>query len=244
MGTSRTDAPGRERPARRRGRRLRLATALALTALLGAAPADAGPPDPAPEPVTAAGPAATAGQAAAGETAAAGQAPEPTPSPSGLRWSSPAPGVGPGDLLRPFDAPERPWDPGHRGVDLRLRGDVVLAPADGTVRHVGMVAGRPVLSIDHGQDVVSSMEPVRAVVGKGERVREGQPVGRLDRQTAHCAEPCVHLGVRVLDDWPVGGTLRDRYLDPALLLGMSGPSVLWPLGEDQKHPEGRGEDDG
>lgn len=156
-------------------------------------------------------------------------APTPTPIPDDLHWQSPAPGARPGDLLRAFDAPERPWDAGHRGVDLRLRGDVVLAPADGTVRHVGMVAGRPVVSLDHGQQVVSSMEPVVAVVGKGERVRAGQPIGRLDPEADHCGRPCVHLGVRVLEGWLVGGTLRDRYLDPALLLGLSGPSVLWPL---------------
>lgn len=219
MGTSHTDPlrPGGPPRLRRQGPR-RLAAGLAVAVLLGAAPAGAGPPD---------APAA----ATADRSTAPAPAPEPTPIPTGLRWSSPAPGAGADDLLRAFDAPERPWDPGHRGVDLRLRGDVVLAPADGTVRHVGMVAGRPVLSIDHGQEVVSSMEPVVAVVEKGQAVTAGQPVGRLDPEAEHCAEPCVHLGVRVLDGWRVGGTLRDRYLDPALLLGLSGPSVLWPLGE-------------
>lgn len=219
MGTSLTASPrpSRRAPFRRPGLR-RPATVLVLTVLLGAAPAGAGPP--------------AASSAAGTASWLAAAAPEPTPIPAGLRWSSPAPGAGAEDLLRAFDAPERPWDPGHRGVDLRLRGDVVLAPADGTVRHVGMVAGRPVLSIDHGQEVVSSMEPVVAVVGKGETVTAGQPVGRLEPAAEHCAEPCVHLGVRVLDGWMVGRTLRDRYLDPALLLGLSGPSVLWPLGED------------
>ncbi|XNZ00662.1 peptidoglycan DD-metalloendopeptidase family protein [Micrococcus luteus] len=182
-----------------------------------------------------------AGALLLGAPASAAPDAEPTPIPAGLHWASPAPGAGPGDLLRAFDAPERPWDAGHRGVDLRLSGGVVVAPADGTVRHVGTVAGRPVLSIDHGQDVVSSMEPVTAVVEEGERVRAGQPIGRLGPEAAHCAEPCVHLGVRVLDGWPVGGTLRDRYLDPALLLGLSGPSVLWPLeGARADRPEDEG----
>lgn len=232
MGTSRTTSPRLGRPARLRPRAPRRLTAgLAVAVLLGATPAGAGPPQ------TSASPASSLSDGTAA-------APEPTPTPTGLRWSSPAPGAGTGDLLRSFDAPERPWDPGHRGVDLRLRSDVVLAPADGTVRHIGMVAGRPVLSIDHGQDVVSSMEPVVAVVERGDAVTAGQPIGRLDPTADHCAEPCVHLGVRVLDGWRVGHTLRDRYLDPALLLGLSGPSVLWPLGEDDPDvpDEGRDED--
>lgn len=229
MGTSHTAPPrrassaGHRRLGRlRRGRHRRLTAALALTALLGAAPAGAGPPADSPAP----GPAVAV--AAAPDPPTAGGTPVPTPIPAGLHWRSPAPDARPGDLLRGFDAPARPWDAGHRGVDLRLRGDVVLAPADGTVRHVGMVAGRPVLSIDHGQQVVSSMEPVVAVVAKGERVRAGQPIGRPAPGAEHCGQPCVHLGVRVLGGWLVGGTLRDRYLDPALLLGLSGPSVLWP----------------
>lgn len=218
----RLQARDRPRAAPRRWRRT--GAWLAAVALLGAAPAGAGPVPNSP----------LVGPVQSGPAPAeAEQMPAlPAPVPDGLPWQSPSPGARPEDLLRPFDAPARPWDPGHRGVDLRLHGDVVLAPADGTVRHAGMVAGRPVLSLDHGEAVVSSMEPVVAFVEEGERVRAGQPIGRLDPTAGHCAVPCVHLGVRVLEGWAVGSALRDRYLDPAVLLGLSGPSVLWPVRQE------------
>lgn len=140
----------------------------------------------------------------------------------------------PSPVLRAFDPPQRPWTAGHRGVDLATTTDdaVILAPADATVRFSGAVAGRPVVGLDHGDGVLSAMEPVFGEVRVGDKVTAGQPIGRLDPGTAHCAVPCVHLGVRVQDAWVIGSSSHDRYVDPAVLLGLSGPSVLWPLEQD------------
>ena len=47
----------------------------------------------------------------------------------------------------------------------------------------------------------------------------------------HCTDrggSCVHWGVREPDGWRVGDAAFDRYLDPLVLIGWSGPSVLWP----------------
>ena len=85
--------------------------------------------------------------------------------------------------------------PGHRGIDVAAIGEDVLAPADGIVRFAGIVVDRGVLSIDHGDGVVSSYEPVTALVAEGGAVERGQVVARLE--PGHCATPCLHFGVRV-----------------------------------------------
>ncbi|MEU3845411.1 M23 family metallopeptidase [Micrococcus terreus] len=148
-------------------------------------------------------------------------------------WIPPA-GTGPEDLVLPFDPPPRPWSTGHRGVDLSTLDGQVRAPAPGVVRFVGMVVDRPVLTLAHPGGTLSSFEPIETELAVGDRVVAGDPLGTVDGSVAHCEVPCIHWGVRIPDGWTVGSTLRDRYLDPALLLGWSGPSVLWPLEGDPR----------
>jgi len=136
------------------------------------------------------------------------------------RWSSP---------LEPVDAPPvvsaafrpapRPWLPGHRGVDLVAEpGAWVHAVGAGVVAFAGVVAGKPVVSIRHGT-LRTTYEPVVAEVRAGDRVRRGQPLGRLATAGSHCwAGPCLHWGL-------LAGR---QYLDPMRLLGPRGPSRLLP----------------
>ena len=135
------------------------------------------------------------------------------------RWSWPlAPRP---EVVEVFDPPEDPYGPGHRGIDLSGRiGQSVLAVADGRVRFVGMVAGRGVVVIDHG-DERSTYEPVIAAVDVGDRVRAGQIVGRLELVASHCwPSACLHLG-------RISG---ETYLDPLeLLVGGAGPVRLLPF---------------
>jgi murein DD-endopeptidase MepM/ murein hydrolase activator NlpD len=115
------------------------------------------------------------------------------------------------------------WSPGHRGVDLAAApGAPVLAPADGTVRYAGELAGRPLVSLDHGHGVLSSFEPVGPSVRPGEPVRRGQVIGHLEAGHSHCAPgSCLHWGVRE------GG----QYVDPLTLPGIwRGQVILLPLG--------------
>lgn len=121
-------------------------------------------------------------------------------------------------VRRPFDAPAERWAPGHRGVDLAVTAPTVLAPYDGVVAFAGVVAGRPVLSIDHPGGLRTTYEPVRALVPAGTRVRTGHAVGRL-AGPSHCGgAACLHWGLR-----------RGRdYLDPLALLSRGAP-VLLPL---------------
>ena len=78
------------------------------------------------------------------------------------------------EVVRGFDAPEHDYGPGHRGVDLAARpGEPVRAAVAGTVAFAGSVAGRGVVSIDHGA-FRTTYEPVVA------RVRR-RPAGRARR---------------------------------------------------------------
>jgi murein DD-endopeptidase MepM/ murein hydrolase activator NlpD len=85
----------------------------------------------------------------------------------------------------------------------------VVAAADGTVTYAGVLAGRGVVVVDHGE-VRTTYEPVAATVAVGEVVSRGQPIGRLQAGHASCpGRTCLHWGLRE----------GDTYLDPLLLLG-------------------------
>jgi Peptidase family M23 len=109
-----------------------------------------------------------------------------------------------------FHAPAQRWGPGHRGVDLLASvGQQVLAIGDGTIAFAGMVAGRGVVVVDHGE-LRSTYEPVTPRVSRGEPVRAGQVIATLAAVGSHCPPAaCLHLGVR----------RGDAYLDPLSLLG-------------------------
>lgn len=122
-------------------------------------------------------------------------------------------------LVEGFRAPPTPYAAGHRGIDLAAPpGTVVRAAADGVVAFAGPVAGRGVLSIDHGDGVVSAIEPVAASVGVGDRVLAGEAVA-VTTEGGHCDGTCVHFGVRV----------HGEYVSPLLLLGGLPRAVLLPL---------------
>lgn len=134
------------------------------------------------------------------------------------RWPlSPTPTV-----VQGFDPPTSPWGAGHRGVDLLgSPGQAVLAAAAGTVRFAGMLAGRPVVVVDHGGER-TTYEPVRPAAGivVGARVGAGAVLGDLEVVGSHCPpRACLHWGlIRDVDD---------VYLDPLQMLG-AGPVRLLP----------------
>lgn len=140
----------------------------------------------------------------------------------------PVPGAGPEDVLRGFAGPLKPWGRGHRGVDVAAPGGRVVAPAAGTVRFVGSVAGRDVLTLAHADGTLSSFEPVDSALLVGQPVAAGQEVGTVSAAALHCPVRCVHWGLRREDAWQVGAARFDHYLDPLISLGWAGPSVLWP----------------
>lgn len=137
----------------------------------------------------------------------------PVPAPV---WSwplSPRPAV-----RRAFDPPARPWLSGHRGVDLEAADDgaPLISPAAGTVSFVGTVVDRPVITIDHGNGLRSSFEPVASSLTAGAAVAEGDVLGQV--QAGHCgpAPTCLHWGVRRGED----------YVNPLSFVMDQRPSVL------------------
>ena len=146
---------------------------------------------------------------------AAAAVPAPAPA-SGWSWPlTPRPAV-----LRAFDPPDKPWMSGHRGVDLQaaVDGAPVTAPESGTVSFVGVVVDRPVITIDHGNGLRSSFEPVESGLAAGAAVLKGDVLGTV--LPGHCAAmPCVHWGVR----------RGEEYLNPLSLVTDLRPSILLPL---------------
>jgi murein DD-endopeptidase MepM/ murein hydrolase activator NlpD len=122
-------------------------------------------------------------------------------------WTLPLPAA---QVTRPFQAPANPFAAGHRGVDLSgAPRTQVLTAGDGVVVFAGMVAGRPVVSIDHADGLRTTYEPVEPSVAAGARVTRGSPIGRLAAGHAECpVSACLHWGLR----------RGETYLDPMILL--------------------------
>jgi murein DD-endopeptidase MepM/ murein hydrolase activator NlpD len=162
----------------------------------------------------AAGTIGAAGTVGAGVTPAAAPG---TTAPGTWDWPlAPRPAV-----LRAFDPPDKPWLSGHRGVDLQAAADggPVTAPESGTVSFVGVVVDRPVITIDHGNGLRSSFEPVESSLAAGAAVSKGDVVGTVVQ--GHCASlPCIHWGVR----------RGEEYLNPLSLVTDLRPSILLPVG--------------
>ena len=134
--------------------------------------------------------------------------PEVADLPAVAVWTAPVAGAL--DVTRPFEAPAHAYGPGHRGVDLGgAPGTPVLAAGDGVVGFAGMVAGRPVVSIDHADGLRTTYEPVDPGVGAGQRVVRGSPIGTLVPGHGGCpVEAGLHWGLR----------RGETYRDPLLLL--------------------------
>lgn len=127
------------------------------------------------------------------------------------------------EVASAFVAPASPWAAGHRGVDLvGTPGQQVRAALPGTVTFAGSVAGRVVVTVDHG-GTRTTYEPVDRPVAVGTRVAAGTPLGRLAATPSHCApRACLHWG------WIATTAGSETYRDPLRLVG-AGPVRLLPL---------------
>lgn len=113
---------------------------------------------------------------------------------------------------------------GHRGIDFPASvGEEVHAVGDGIVYFAGVIAGKPTVSIDHGDRlkifglrVRSTYEPVRSTLVIGQRVARGEVIGVMSHGNSHCSGKCLHFGLKVD---------TDNYVNPALLWVVS-PSLL------------------
>jgi murein DD-endopeptidase MepM/ murein hydrolase activator NlpD len=131
-------------------------------------------------------------------------------------WPSESPRL----VVEDFVAPESPWGPGHRGVDVDASSsDALIAPVSGRVRFVGSVVNRGVVTIETSEGWLVSMEPVTINEGVGSRVRAGQRIGTITR--GHCPKRCVHVGLRIEGD----------YHSPLRMWGLERRAVLMPWGD-------------
>jgi murein DD-endopeptidase MepM/ murein hydrolase activator NlpD len=134
---------------------------------------------------------------------------------TGRGWVWPMPSF---RLERPYEAPADRFARGHRGVDLRsLAGFDIHAPAAGVVAFSGSVAGRGILTIDHGDGLVTTLEPIETSLTAGTAVAHGAPIGSV-ALGGHTAAGALHFGVR----------LHGEYINPMLLLGGVPRAVLLP----------------
>jgi murein DD-endopeptidase MepM/ murein hydrolase activator NlpD len=140
----------------------------------------------------------------------------PTGGPVGGPYQWPL--AGPPPITRAFQPPPEPWRPGHRGVDLGAApGDPVRSAGPGVVAFAGVVAGRPVVSVDHPGGLRTTYEPVSPLVQAGQPVAAGSVLGTLLPGHAGCpVAACLHWGLRQ-------GT---AYLDPLALLGLAQVRLL------------------
>lgn len=152
------------------------------------------------------------GTAALG-TPAAAAAPGPATTLGGWQWP-----VDPVRIVEPYRAPAHDYAPGHRGIDLEVSaGAAVMAPAAGVVAFAGTVAGRPLVTVDHGDGFVTTLEPVTPSVPVGAVIRRGDPVGTASTG-GHTPPGAVHFGVR--ED--------GEYINPMTLVGTVPRAVLLP----------------
>jgi murein DD-endopeptidase MepM/ murein hydrolase activator NlpD len=136
------------------------------------------------------------------------------PPPPQATWVWPV--SGPPEVLRDFRAPATPWGNGHRGLDLAASSDVVRAPVSGVVTFAGVVVDRGTITITTEAGHKVSLEPVESLVSSGDSVRAGQQIGIV--HTGHCQTLCVHIGLRI----------NDEYRSPRRELGILQRAVLLP----------------
>ncbi|WP_292832598.1 M23 family metallopeptidase [Microbacterium sp.] len=126
--------------------------------------------------------------------------------------------VDPVQVTEPYRAPAHSYGPGHRGIDLAVSpGTAIVAPAAGVIAFAGSVAGRPLLTIDHGHGLVTTLEPVTASLPVGAPVRAGEAVAAA-ASGGHAVGGTVHFGVRE----------NGEYINPMLLVSAIPRAVLLP----------------
>jgi len=91
------------------------------------------------------------------------------------------------------------------------------SPAAGVVAFRGSVVDRGVLTIDHGDGYVITLEPVLSDLGPGDVIEAGQVVA-VASAGGHAVSGTVHVGVR----------LDDEYVNPRPLFGDVPRAILYP----------------
>src|SRR5690625_1287066 len=96
--------------------------------------------------------------------------------------------VTPFEVVAHFDPPEAKWLTGHRGIDLAAHVDqTVRSPAAGVIHFAGIVAGRPVLTVQVPNGDLVSFEPLASDRRRGEQVAAGEDRKSTRLNSSHVA---------------------------------------------------------
>ena len=104
-------------------------------------------------------------------------------------------------IVNQYLAPMTEYSSGHRGIDLSAElGSEVLAPTDGVLSFVGKVGYRNVISVQFGDSMTVSIEPVCSDLVEGQPIYKDESLGLvcagdLEYQW-HCETTCIHIGTR------------------------------------------------
>jgi hypothetical protein len=122
-------------------------------------------------------------------------------------------------VVDPFRPPAQDWNAGNRGLEYATAPDTpVTAAAPGEVVFAGPVAGGLHVVVLHDDGIRTSYSFLRSIsVHRGDKVRQGQPVGTSGDR--------FHFGARA----------GDAYLDPARLFG-DGPPEVHLVPEELRRP--------
>ena len=128
-----------------------------------------------------------------------------------------------GPVIRGFEEPTTPYSAGHRGMDIGAPfGSEMVAAQSGSVAFAGWIGGSLFISVDHPDGVRTTYSWLsETLVGRGDAVERGEPIGRTGHGHPESSTPHLHFGARI-------GT---TYIDPMLLLqgGVAGLIHLAPL---------------
>ena len=118
-----------------------------------------------------------------------------------------------GIVVDPFRPPAHLGAPGNRGLEYATRpGSAVWAAAAGMVTFAGRVGAGRHVTVAHADGVRTSYSFLAGVaVRAGQAVAAGQVLGT--------AGTSFHFGARI----------GEAYVDPAVLLGIAGPTRLVPI---------------
>ena len=122
-----------------------------------------------------------------------------------------------GAPVRGARAPLRRRAPRHRPA-TRSTARSCAHPPPASIAFAGVVAGRGILTIDHGDGLVTTLEPVESALEPGARGRRGRRRRRRSRSAVTPPPGTLHFGVR----------LHGEYINPLLLLGGVPRAVLLP----------------
>jgi murein DD-endopeptidase MepM/ murein hydrolase activator NlpD/pimeloyl-ACP methyl ester carboxylesterase len=112
-------------------------------------------------------------------------------------------------IVKGFSASKTQYGPGHRGTDFEAKiGEKVSAVAPGQVIFAGLVAGKLYVSINHGNDIVSTYHLATKTVKVADIVTKGQLIGTVGEPLPNDEVNTFHFSMRI----------KDVYVDPMLYI--------------------------